>query len=607
MKSRAPRAQRTTAPGRRGGRGGGWRGAKSNWKKRGWRIPSRVAKEEEGDAEPVDESQAAKEEPLRPEQLTPEQRRAAERALGGENLFLTGAAGTGKSFLLRYLIQELEQRFPEQVAVTASTGVAASHLAGQTLHSFAGFGVETAPVKALKKVKQQSAAVKRWEETRVLIIDEISMVDAHLLDLVSSVASSVRKNRDAFGGLQVIFCGDFLQLPPVQERGARSTKAFCFTAKAWQKANLHDGTVLLRDAVRQQGDGAFAEVLNEMRLGIVSAKAKAMLTRCNVKVKPSPRDGIIPTKLYCLNRDVDKENAKRLAQLPGEAMNLLARDRLPRRVSAQQRVALDRKVPSQLSLKVGAQVIHLKNDPALGLVNGHRGCVEGFEDGKPVVRFDHGKKVCIGVHRFTQGQGASRLERFQVPLKLGWALTVHKAQGMTLTRAELQLDNVFEAGQSYVALSRLTGTQGLWIRGAAQLESSCRAHPEVLSFYQEAEHRSRRASSASVRAWDEMTPVKTEVTVTAKQKTESQPKDPLEAATLRALPGPQGKRPPVTAVTAAVPRARSSLLERLSKRTFSPGHGEVGGKDSPAPKKAKGSPTRWVTPLKHWCDPINID
>eukprot|EP00913_Durusdinium_trenchii_P023508 g22085.t1 len=137
-------------------------------------IPSRVAKEEEGDAEPVDESQAAKdqrEEPLRPEQLTPEQRRAAERALGGENLFLTGAAGTGKSFLLRYLIQELEQRFPEQVAVTASTGVAASHLAGQTLHSFAGFGVETAPVKALKKVKQQSAAVKRWEETRVLIIE----------------------------------------------------------------------------------------------------------------------------------------------------------------------------------------------------------------------------------------------------------------------------------------------------------------------------------------------------------------------------------------------------------------------------------------------------
>jgi len=479
--------------------------SKQSWRKRGRRIRSRVAKESSNDeeGETVEEVEHAKEEPIHLEQLTPEQRDAAKRAIQGENLFLTGAAGTGKSFLLRYLIHELEQRFPEQVAVTASTGVAASHLAGQTLHSFAGIGIGCSTLAAaLKKVKQNPGAVSRWQQMKVLVVDEISMIDADLLELISGVASNLRGNRAAFGGLQVLLCGDFLQLPPVQERGTKS-KSFCFHAKAWREAKLEQGTILLRDAVRQQGDTDFAEVLNEMRLGIVSEKAKAMLESCHVNSKPAPSDEILPTKLYCLNRDVDRENAERLAKLPGAAKNLWSQDKIPRRATPAQRAALDRKVPQRLSLKVGAQVIHLCNDPAMGLVNGHRGCVEAFEKGKPVVRFDNGKKICIGVHQFVQGQGSKALKRFQVPLKLGWALTVHKAQGMTLTRAELQLDNVFEVGQSYVALSRLTGTQGLWIRGQPKLESSCRAHPDVLRFYEEAKQRSQamkcsNSSSSSV-------------------------------------------------------------------------------------------------------------
>ncbi|CAJ1452228.1 unnamed protein product, partial [Effrenium voratum] len=468
-----------------GGNGGNAAGRRQRFKKKGgWpqRIRSHLAEDLEP-GEPGEEPVEEVKETISFQQLTPEQQTAATRALSGESLFLTGAAGTGKSFLLRYLIQELQELYPGQVAVTASTGVAASHLAGQTLHSFAGIGLGTGSFASLKKKVQKAAVAERWKKTRVLVVDEISMLDSRLLDLLSKLASAVRGNTAAFGGLQVLLCGDFLQLPPVQERG--KSAQFCFHAAAWRQAGLEEGTVLLRQPVRQQADAAFAEVLNEMRVGIVSEKANAMLASCHVKVKTPPADGILPTRLYCLNRNVDAENAKRLAQLPGEEVVLRARDQVPRRCSALQRSALDRKVPALLKLKPGAQVIHLRNEPSLGLVNGHRGRVEAFEGGMPVVRFDNGKRVCIGVQKFTQGSGSSSLTRFQVPLKLGWALTVHKAQGMTLTRAELQLDDAFEAGQSYVALSRLTGTEGLWLRGKMAL--GCRAHPEVLRFYEAAQ------------------------------------------------------------------------------------------------------------------------
>eukprot|EP00439_Symbiodinium_sp_Y106_P028989 s1648_g3.t1 len=438
------------------------------------------------DAEP-DDPEAER---ISESQLTAEQRAAAARALAGENLFLTGAAGTGKSFLLRFLVQEFSQRHPGQVAVTASTGIAAAHLGGQTIHSFAGVGVGTAPLaKTLQQVQKSSAAVQRWKSTKVLVIDEISMIDGELLELLCGVARAVRKQSAPFGGLQVLFCGDFLQLPPVQERGKLARK-FCFASAAWKKAGLDEGTVLLCQTVRQASDREFGKVLNELRVGHVSDEARALLAKCHVGVKSQPKDGILPTKLYCLNKNVDAENAARLRQLPGAPQILRAHDLCPRNTTPAQMGLLDKKVPAELHLKVGAQVLHLRNEPHLGLVNGSRGIVEAFQDGKPLVRFDNGKTACIGVHKFTLGAGRNTLSRFQVPLKLGWALTVHKAQGMTLTRAELQMDDAFEAGQSYVALSRLTGTSGLWIRGASAT-NGVRAHEEVLRYYEAAEKKLR--------------------------------------------------------------------------------------------------------------------
>merc|ERR1740129_389 len=315
-------------------------------------------------------------------------------------------------------------------------------------------------------VRRSSTVVGRWQNTRVLVIDEISMLDSNLFDALDAIGKAARMSQAPFGGLQVILCGDFLQLPPVQGRG-EPTKSFCFQASAWKKNRLDAGTVVLTETVRQAGDPEFAKALNEIREGVVSPESEQLFRVCCVDVKAVPTDGIVPTRLYCLNVDVDRENSARLAQLPGQATVLRARDHFKGirdpRLRQQFSTVLDKKVSSQLELKVGAQVIMLKNKPELKLVNGSRGIVESFEAGRPVVRFDNGKSVHLGVERFTQGSSSTSLTRLQVPLKLGWAMTVHKSQGTTLSRAELQVEDAFEAGQSYVALSRLTCTAGLWI------------------------------------------------------------------------------------------------------------------------------------------------
>lgn len=360
---------------------------------------------------------------------------------------------------------------------------------------------------------------------------------------------------------------------------------------------MHEGTVLLCQTVRQASDVQFGKVLNELRIGHVSDEAREMLAKCHVGVKSQPKDGILPTKLYCLNKNVDAENAARLRQLPGAPQILRAHDLCPRNTTPAQMALLDKKVPAELHLKVGAQVLHLKNEPNLGLVNGSRGIVEAFQDGKPVVRFDNGKTACIVVHKFSIGAGRNTLSRFQVPLKLGWALTVHKAQGMTLTRAELQMDDAFEAGQSYVALSRLTGTSGLWIRGASAT-NGVRAHEEVLRYYEAAEKKLHtkevlRAECAQPSAAKERdgpgrppkqaTPSKSEHVAVAQTATA---RIPIEA--VKEIPGPQKKR-------RLDPSLAPADLVATSSAAASRG------------ASFKALPDHWVTPPKTWCDRIDVD
>lgn len=434
--------------------------------------------------------------------LTDEQRAAAERAFGGHNLFITGAAGTGKSFLLRYIIQEFEKRHPGKVAVTAPTGIAAVNVGGQTVHSFAGIGVwqgeqpRSMERALLGRVKKSPASTKRWQETQTLIIDEISMLEPSLFEQLEFIAKEIRQCRGrGFGGLQVILCGDFLQLPPVEVDRDHQAKrfSFCFETPAWNRCALQQGMIMLCQPVRQSGDVQFVQFLNEVRLGKFSPLVAQICNQCSVSVKPVPQDFILPTKLYCTNRDVDKENESRLSTLSGEQVTFTAQDAFyqlgngtPGRAKDEEKKLADilsKKVSFRLNLKLQAQVILTKKMHAHGLVNGSRGVVVDFHERGVSVKFDTGQVVKVERETFQQNGSSQTLYRKQLPLRLGWALTIHKSQGMTLSRAEVQLDDAFSYGQAYVALSRLTSFAGLWIGGRGVTQRSIMAHPTALKFY----------------------------------------------------------------------------------------------------------------------------
>lgn len=426
----------------------------------------------------------AQQERIEREQLNAEQQKFAAAALAGQNLFITGEAGTGKSFMLNYVIQELKDT-NKVVAVTATTGLAAAALGGGTIHAFAGVGLAKEPPKnIIGRVMGTSTTVKRWRDTEVLIIDEISMMDAGLFSLLDEVGRAARNLNRPFGGLQLVLCGDFLQLPPVE------TSGFAFESKVWAEAGLQ--TAELTTAVRQQGDKAFLEILSEVRIGLCSPASAKKLAACNADSKPLPKDGIPPTRLYCTNRDVDAENNSRLAELPGDVEEATARDTWVEECGNKQGILdlMDKKCRSVLQLKIGAQVIITQNRPKEGIVNGTRGVVENWASSflgmpVPVVRCDNGSVVTIEpiVHKQAGPNSVGTLSRLQLPLKLGWALTVHRAQGCTLSRAELQLENAFAHGQTYVALSRVISLDGLWIRGRQVTQKEVKASPSVLDFY----------------------------------------------------------------------------------------------------------------------------
>ena len=435
---------------------------------------------------------------LNPDDLNAGQRLAYDRVMAGENLFITGAAGTGKSFLLRHIISALVK--PD---VVASTGIAASHINGRTVHSWAGIGLGKGSFESLlSRVCGNAAAVARWRAARHLVMDEVSMIDGYLFTTLDRIGREVRGNGGLpFGGLQLILCGDFYQLPPVSVEH----NGFAFTSQGWRYCDVR--CAVLTEIVRQKGDDEFISLLNEVREGVCTPRTTRRLASCHVRTKPRPTDGIQPTRLYCTNRDVDKENFAHLDALPGEAQQLPANDVFKSgSPSADTRKRLlellDKKAARTLQLKPGAQVMLTKNWEEMKLVNGSRGVVVALEKkevgpgdggvsfGVPPgeydacrVHFDNGLRIVVRPASFFQALDGCTCVRIQLPLKLAWALTVHKSQGMTLSRAELMLQDAFAAGQAYVALSRVTSLAGLWLSGLDITQDVVRAHPEVQRFY----------------------------------------------------------------------------------------------------------------------------
>lgn len=443
--------------------------------------------------------------------LNQAQQDAERKILSGQNVFLTGAAGVGKSFLLRHVIKALKAKYSlckgEPVAVCASTGIAAHNLEGRTIHSFAGIGFgEGGQKNVLEKVQRSSRATASWRNVQVLIIDEISMLDSNIFDLLDFIARTIRNCEKPFGGIQVVLCGDFAQLPPVSMSQKWKRADFCFKSAAWRKARIH--TCTLTTVVRQSGDDKFIAMLTEIRSGLCSDETSDALKLCNVTCKPLPVDGILPTRLYCLNKNVDEENRSELEKLPGPPVELFATDYFSRlklsrfssaeSIQAKLRQIMEKKnLPSKLQLKVGAQVIVTKNINKLGLFNGSRGVVEGFEKKYIAssqygpdsgqydcarVRFDSGRTLLIEPIAVFHATAEGCIKRVQVPLRLAWALTVHKSQGTTLTRALLMIQNAFDYGQVYVALSRVVSLEGLWLKGADITKDKVLIHPHVKAF-----------------------------------------------------------------------------------------------------------------------------
>jgi ribonuclease HI len=436
--------------------------------------------------------------------LSPEQELAAQSVLRGKrNVFLTGAAGTGKSYLLRYIISRIRtKRRRNGLFVTATTGVAAENVKGTTVHSYAGIGLGNASKEELLKfVMGRPPAVGRWKDTKYLVIDEVSMLHAELFEKLEFIARKVRQDERPFGGVQLILCGDFFQLPPVERRG-KDVARYAFQSPVWGACGIETLTL---QQVQRQSDNRFITLLNEIRLGDLSEQSSRQLEACHADVKALPNDGILPTRLYCLNRNVDAENQFHLDRLPapdcvytgddqwqprnGEEYSAEPEDAYRKetvkfpgggRTKADILEDLDRKCPIKIRLRVGAQVMYTKNDPARNLVNGSRGVVTECGNGSPKVLFDNKQVLEVKMERTAQSCRQGRLIRMYLPLKLAWAMTVHKSQGMTLTRAELQLDNAFEVGQVYVALSRVKSLEGLYLRGGRITAPLVRVDAEVL-------------------------------------------------------------------------------------------------------------------------------
>ena len=300
---------------------------------------------------------------------------------------------------------------------------------------------------------KNKAAVERWQRSKVLIIDEISMIDAELFETLDLIARTTRDTYLPFGGIQLILVGDFMQLPPVKKHPETRQPMFCFHSQVWDAAalNIRKGTIHLK-VVERQKDELFVRYLNQVRLGLLTPEFLKLLDSCSVDTKPKPTNGIVPTKLYSLNKEIDNENNARLAELPGESVILTADDKWKSKpmqsgTSTYFRSALDNMIPETIEMKVGAQVMLLRNRSKMtysaggltggagwstassALVNGSRGKVVSFTESVlrpgtmvPTVQFDNGMTVTIGPVEYTyRGPGGDgEMVRSQIPLKLAW-------------------------------------------------------------------------------------------------------------------------------------------------------------------------------------------
>lgn len=421
-------------------------------------------------------------------ELSKEQQNAFDKYVQGQNIFITGPGGAGKSALIKMIYQHAYSHF-KNIHVTALTGCAAVLLncRAKTLHSWAGIGLGNETIENLIiKIKKNKFTKTLWRETEILVVDEVSMLSLKLFDTLNEIGKKIKGNSRPFGGIQLIFSGDFFQLPPVGNREDSDTQKFCFESSEWNNVFQPDCQIQLKKIFRQTDD-VYSGILNQIREGKIKRKSYELLLQyvgrdCSTSTSQLVAE---PTKLYPTRNRVDVINNTKMAELTGEErefkikqikdLEISKQDRLTRANFSEKDIqneleflANNLMCEKEIKLKIGSQVmsiINIQSDTGLEICNGSQGIVVAFcgITGCPSVRFNSGYERVMTKNVWSSdkipGIGIS-----QVPLILAWALTIHKSQGATLDAAEVDVGSgIFECGQTYVALSRVKSLEGLYL------------------------------------------------------------------------------------------------------------------------------------------------
>lgn len=376
----------------------------------------------------------------------------------GENIFLTGAPGAGKTYVLNQYLDYLKD-YGIEAAITAPTGIAASHIGGMTLHSFFGIGIrDTLSQYDIENLTEKKYIWERMKNLKVLVIDEISMLSPNLLNSIDAILKTFKFSSEPFGGVQTILVGDFFQLPPISRTDPE--KRFAFQSTAW---NELDPTVCYLETSFRHTDDILKNILGEIRKGDVSEES---MNHFRGRYKKNPENMEHITRLYTHNADVDTINIQALKELDAPIKIYDATIKGPKKWTG--KIFSTSLVLEKLELKKGALVFFIKNNYEKGYINGTLGTIVDFDVfNVPIVETSDGSRIKaerMDWH-FEDADGKPKASVSQVPLRLAWAITVHKSQGMTLEAAEIDLSRAFEPGQGYVALSRITALSGLKLMG----------------------------------------------------------------------------------------------------------------------------------------------
>ena len=417
-------------------------------------------------------------------ELSREQQIAFSKYVNGNNIFITGPGGSGKSALIKMIYNDAKKKFKD-IHVTALTGCAAVLLNcnAKTLHSWAGIGLGGITSELINKIKKNRFSCAIWKQTDILVVDEVSMLSLKLFNQLNIIGQTIRGNNNPFGGIQIIFSGDFFQLPPVGDNDDIDSQRFCFESENWNLV-FHFNCQIQLIKIFRQLDEVYCSILNQIRQGKIKQKSNDLL----IKYINRPFDEKLfaePTKLFPTKKKVENINYTKMAELPGKEkefnikyfkdIEMTSSDKQKRREFTDKDIEIEFNFlvgnliyEKELKLKIGAQVmciINIQSDNGIEICNGSQGIVTDFCSitGAPYVQFNNGLLRIMHRHIWVSdkipGIGIS-----QIPLILAWALTIHKSQGATLDAALIDAGSgIFECGQTYVALSRVKSLEGLYL------------------------------------------------------------------------------------------------------------------------------------------------